>query len=366
VTPAQLADLVRAAARDVLRERGLDVAALPDDVGVTRRHGCGYGDYATSVALRTAGRAGRAPEELAGWLAEVLVTRPGVASAQAAGRGFVNLRLVTHVQGALVGQVLAAGAAYGTGDELAGREVGPALVGPGRTGPLPLGLARRAVVGDALGRVLAARGARPAHRPGAAPEDPVDAGSGAGPTVRVVCDGGPVDGRTDPVVTMDDLVAAVGADAARYALVRRPLGVALELDLGLLARRTEDNPVFGVQFAHAHLAATARHAAEVGLAPGDEYGLLDHPGEGELLGALGEFPAVLRTAAQRREPHRVARHLESLAGGCHRFHGACRVLPMGDEEITDVHRARLSLCLAARQVLATGLGLLAVTAPERM
>ena len=118
-------------------------------------------------------------------------------------------------------------------------------------------------------------------------------------------------------------------------------------------------------FVHAALDLEAQ-AAALGLEPGDAYGLLEHPREGDLIRTLGEFPAVVRTAAELREPHRIARYLESLAGAYHRFYDACRVLPMGDEQATDLHRARLALCVAARQVLANGLGLLGVSAPERM
>ncbi|MDT7575887.1 MAG: arginyl-tRNA synthetase, partial [Pseudonocardiales bacterium] len=103
-----------------------------------------------------------------------------------------------------------------------------------------------------------------------------------------------------------------------------------------------------------------------GLTAGTEFGLLVHPREGDLIRTLGEFPAAVRSAAELREPHRVARYLEALASAYHKFYDACRVLPMGDEEITELHRARLALCVAARQVLANGLAMLGVSAPERM
>jgi arginyl-tRNA synthetase len=94
--------------------------------------------------------------------------------------------------------------------------------------------------------------------------------------------------------------------------------------------------------------------------------LLSHEREGDLLGALGEFPRVVASAAELREPHRVARYLEELAGTYHRFYDACRVLPQGDEEATDLTRARLWLVEATRVVVANGLGLLGVSAPDRM
>ncbi|HXV93695.1 MAG TPA: DALR anticodon-binding domain-containing protein, partial [Pseudonocardia sp.] len=189
-----------------------------------------------------------------------------------------------------------------------------------------------------------------------------------GQMVNLVKDGQPVrmSKRAGNVVTMDDLVDAVGVDAARYSLVRSSVDSTLDIDLDLLVKRTNDNPVFYVQYAHARLVSLARNAAELGVEPGTEYGLLEHPREGDLVRTLGEFPAVVRTAAELREPHRVARYLESLAGAYHRFYDTCRVLPMGDEQVTELHRARLALSVAARQVLANGLGLLGVSAPERM
>ena len=547
VTPDRLADLVRATATEVLTTRGLDVAALPDDVGVERPRNPEHGDYATNVALRTAKRAGVPPRDLAGWLVEALTARDGIASAEVAGPGFINLRLAADAQGALVGEVLGAGQSYGTGDELAGRNVNLEFVSANPTGPIHLGGARWAAVGDALGRVLTARGAkvfreyyvndagtqvdrfaasllaaalgepvpedgyagayvgdiaaqivaaqpgvlerpdrlaafraaglelmladirrtlsafgtvfdlyfseqglhdsgavdavvarlkdsghlyhsdgawwlrsteqgddkdrpviksdgRPAYIAGdiayyadkrargfdtliymlgadhhgyiarlravaaASGDDPSVVEVLIGQMVSLVRDGEPLrmSKRAGTVLTLDDLVDAVGVDAARYALIRSSVDSVLEIDLDLWARRTSDNPVFYVQYAHARLSSLARGAAELGLEPGTAYGLLEHPREGDLIRTLGQFPAVVATAAELREPHRVARYLEVLSGTYHKFYDSCRVLPMGDEEPTDLHRARLALCVAARQVLANGLGLLGVSAPERM
>jgi arginyl-tRNA synthetase len=189
-----------------------------------------------------------------------------------------------------------------------------------------------------------------------------------GQLVNLVKDGQPVrmSKRAGTVVTMEDLVEAVGVDAARYSLIRSSVDSALDVDLDLLVKRSNDNPVFYVQYAHARLASLARNAADLGVEPGTEYGLLEHPREGDLIRTLGEFPEIVRAAAELREPHRVARYLEALASAYHKFYDSCRVLPMGDEEATELHRARLGLCVAARQVLANGLGLLGVSAPERM
>ncbi len=549
VNPDVLADLVRDVARDVLIRRDLDVSALPADAGVERPRNPDHGDYATNIALRTAKKAGVNPRELATWLAEELATRDGVASAEIAGPGFINLRLAAEAQGAIVGEVLAAGTGYGTGDELAGRNVNLEFVSANPTGPLHLGGTRWAAVGDALGRVLSARGAkvtreyyfndagaqidrfvgslvaaakgepapengyggdyiaeiaqrvvaaepgalelpdterdevfrrvgvgfmfteikqklgefrvefdvwfheqslhdsgavenavaalkekgslyeadgawwlrstdhgddkdrvviksdgRPAYIAGdiaylrdkrargfdlciymlgadhhgyvarlkaaaaAFGDDPAVVEVLIGQLVNLVKDGTPVrmSKRAGTVVTMDDLVGAVGVDAARYSLVRSSVDSGLDIDLDLLASRTSENPVFYVQYAHARLSSLARNAADLGITPGEDYGLLDHAREGDLIRTLGEFGDILRTAAELREPHRVARYLESLAGAYHKFYDSCRVLPQGDEEVSDLHRARLALCVAARTVLANGLALLGVDAPERM
>jgi len=547
VTPALLADLVRASAAAVLARRGLDAAALPDDVGTERPRNPEHGDYATNVALRTAKKAGVPPRDLATWLAEELAGKDGIASAEIAGPGFINLRLAAAAQGGILADVLAGGASYGHGDDYSGRNVNLEFVSANPTGPLHLGGTRWAAVGDALGRVLAARGAKvvreyyfndaggqidrfvrslvaaalgeptpedgyggayigeiaarvvaaepdalsspqrdeifrrvgvgmmfdeikaalhafgtdfdvwfheqslhdsgavtaaverlkaseklyfkdgawwlassaygddkdrpviksdgnPAYIAGdiayfldkrargfdlciymlgadhhgyisrlkaaaaALGDDPAVVEVLIGQMVNLVQDGGPVrmSKRAGTVVTMEDLVDAVGVDAARYSLIRSSVDSTLDVDIDLLRRRSNDNPVFYVQYAHARLASLARNAADLGVTPGTEYGLLEHPREGDLIRTLGEFPTVVASAAELREPHRVARYLEALASAYHKFYDACRVLPMGDEETTELHRARLALCDAARQVLANGLGMLGVSAPERM
>jgi arginyl-tRNA synthetase len=173
--------------------------------------------------------------------------------------------------------------------------------------------------------------------------------------------------RAGTVVTMEDLVEAVGVDAARYALIRSSHASPIDIDLELWSKRTSDNPVFYVQYAHARLASLARNAADLEISShGAQLGLLSHEREGELIRTLGEFPRIVASAAQLREPHRVARYLEQLAGDYHRFYDTCRVLPLGDEEPGPRHAARLALSEATRQVLANGLGLLGVSAPERM
>ncbi|MFX1759658.1 arginyl-tRNA synthetase [Rhodococcus gordoniae] len=173
--------------------------------------------------------------------------------------------------------------------------------------------------------------------------------------------------RAGTVITLDDLVEAIGVDAARYSLVRSSVDQSIDIDLELWASTTNENPVYYVQYAHARLSSIARNAADLGLSTeGADFSLLTHEREGDLIRTLGEYPRVLAKAAELREPHRVARYLEELAGTYHRFYDACRILPQGDEEAGPLHTARLALCAAARQVLANGLGLLGVGAPERM
>ncbi|MDT0164651.1 arginine--tRNA ligase [Actinotalea sp. AC32] len=192
-----------------------------------------------------------------------------------------------------------------------------------------------------------------------------------GQMVNLVKDGQPVrmSKRAGTVVTIDDLVDAVGVDAARYALARSSTDTTIDLDLDLLARASNDNPVHYVRYAHARTAAIGRNAAELGVRREDGFdpAQLDHPSENALLAAIGDFGRVVAQAAQLREPHRVARYLEELAAAYHKWYDQNRrVLPMGDEEVTDVHRTRLWLNDATRQVLANGLELLGVSAPERM
>jgi arginyl-tRNA synthetase len=172
--------------------------------------------------------------------------------------------------------------------------------------------------------------------------------------------------RTGNIITLLDLVEAVGIDAARYALVRNSLETNLDIDLDLWTKATTDNPVFYVQYAHARVSSILRNAADLGLEPSSHPDLLTHEKEGHLLRALAEFPRVVNAAMTLREPHRVARYLEDTAATYHRFYDTCRVLPMGDEEPNDLHRARLLLVAATRTVLANGLTLLGVSAPERM
>ena len=550
MTPAELAatllDLVRRAAG----ERASEVSA--DDVTLERPRNREHGDWASNVAMRLGKRLGMEPRGLATQLAAELATLEGVAAADVAGPGFLNITLDAAAAGALAKTIVEAGESYGHGDLYPGVRINLEFVSANPTGPIHLGGTRWAAVGDSLARLFQAQGADvtreyyfndhgaqidrfarsllAAHLGEPTPEDgyggayifdiaarveaayPGDLaslpreelqevfrsvgvelmfgdikaslhdfgvdfdvyfhedslhesgaveravarlrelghifeadgavwlrttefgddkdrvviksdGEGAyisgdlayylnkrergfernlimlgadhhgyvkrlmamtaafgdtpyvnleiliGQLVNLVKDGEAVrmSKRAGTVVTMEDLVDVVGVDAARYALVRSSADSQLDIDLDLLQKRTNDNPVFYVQYAHARTQAVARNAAAAGVTrEGFDASLLTHETESALLAALADFPRVVRQAAELREPHRVARYLEELAGSYHRWYDACRVLPFGDEEVTDLHRTRLWLNDATGQVLRNGLGLLGVSAPERM
>ena len=550
MTPADLAELLKNTAAAVLAEHGLDTSALPATVTVERPRNPEHGDYATNLALQLGKKVGANPRELAGWLATALAEQGGIASADVAGPGFVNLRIEASAQGVIVNNVLAAGPNYGDTEALNGQNINLEFVSANPTGPIHIGGTRWAAVGDALGRLLSTQGARvvreyyfndhgaqidrftnsliaaakgePAPEDGyagdyikeiaaqvlakepdalslpdaemretfraigvdlmftdikqslhdfgtdfdvythedsmhtsgrvdhaiaklreagsvyekdgavwlrttdfgddkdrvviksdgapayvaadiayyldkrergfdlciymlgadhhgyiarlnaiaaALGEDPATVEVLIGQMVNLVRDGQPVrmSKRAGTVITLDDLVEAIGVDAARYSLIRSSVDTPIDIDLALWSSASNENPVYYVQYAHARLAALARSAAELGLVPSAEHlELLTHEKEGTLIRNLGEFPRVLKTAAALREPHRVSRYLEDLAGDYHRFYDSCRVLPQGDEAPTDLHAARLALCQATRQVIANGLAILGVTAPERM
>jgi arginyl-tRNA synthetase len=550
VTPADLAELLKITAAAVLAEHELDAAALPATVTVERPRNPEHGEYATNLALQLGKKVGVNPRELAGWLAGALADAEGIASAEVAGPGFVNLRIAASAQGVIIDNVIDAGKNYGHSDELAGQKINLEFVSANPTGPIHIGGTRWAAVGDALGRLLTTQSAVvvreyyfndhgaqidrfansliAAAKGGPTPEDgyagsyiadivaqvlakapdalslPDDemretfraigvdlmfshikqslhdfgtdfdvythedsmhtsgrvdqaiaklrengniyekdgatwlrttefgddkdrvviksdgqpayiaadlayfldkrqrgfdlciymlgadhhgyiarlkAAAAAlgddpdtvevliGQMVNLVRDGQPVkmSKRAGTVITLDDLVEAIGVDAARYALIRSSVDTPIDIDLALWSSASSENPVYYVQYAHARLSALARNAAELGLVPDTSHlELLTHDKEGTLIRNIGEFPRVLKAAASLREPHRISRYLEDLAGDYHRFYDSCRVLPMGDEEPTELNTARLALCQATRQVIENGLTILGVTAPERM
>ncbi|MEB3934416.1 arginine--tRNA ligase [Mycobacterium ulcerans] len=550
MTPADLAELLKTTATAVLSEHALDTSALPQTVVVERPRNPEHGDYASNVALQLAKKVGANPRELAGWIVEALTKADGIASAEVAGPGFINLRLETSAQAKIVNAIIDAGSGFGHSELMAAHKVNLEFVSANPTGPIHIGGTRWAAVGDALGRLLSTQGAdvvreyyfndhgaqidrfansliaaakgeptpddgyagsyindiaarvlqkapdalnlpdaqmhetfreigvdlmfshikeslhefgtdfdvythedsmhstgrvdqavarlretgniyekdgatwlrsssfgddkdrvviksddKPAYIAGdlayyldkrergfdlciymlgadhhgyiarlkaaaaAFGEDPGTVEVLIGQMVNLVRDGQPVrmSKRTGTVITLDDLVEAIGVDAARYSLIRSSVDTPIDIDLALWSSASNENPVYYVQYAHARLSALARNAAELGLIPDtDHLELLSHEKEGVLLRTLGDFPRMLKAAASLREPHRVCRYLEDLAGDYHRFYDSCRVLPQGDEEPTQLHTARLALCQATRQAIANGLGILGVTAPERM
>ena len=280
---------------------------VPGSAIVERPGNEGHGDYATSVALQLAAPAGLAPRDLAGLVAARLRGRAGVAEVDVAGPGFLNVTVEAAARERVAVDIVAAGPAYG-----------------------------RTIDGHLLN-------------------------SDREPVITL--------GRTGAAVGMDDLIARIGRDAARYALARHSGSSPIVIDLGLWERADDDNPVYRVQYVAARTASILANAAVLGLRPtsrGVESARLTAPVAGALLGALAGFPRVVDSAAQLREPHRVVRYLEGTAADFHRFADSCRVLPMGDERPDEGHRARLLLVAATRVVFANGLGLLGVTAPERM
>ena len=175
--------------------------------------------------------------------------------------------------------------------------------------------------------------------------------------------------RAGTIITLEELIEKIGVDAARYTLSRYPTDTPLTLDVDVLKKHSNDNPVYYVQYAHARISALLRNAKDLGVSlemADFQEELLIHERENELAGAIAQFPQVVLTAAHVRGPHKVARYLEEIAGLYHRFYNDCRVLPMGEEKPAALHSSRALLCTATRQVLANGLNLLGVSAPERM
>ncbi|WP_300402632.1 arginine--tRNA ligase [Nocardioides sp.] len=194
-----------------------------------------------------------------------------------------------------------------------------------------------------------------------------------GQMVNLLQDGAPMrmSKRAGTVVTIDDLVGAIGVDASRYALARYSSDSPIDLDLGLWTSASNENPVYYVQYAHARTCRMIANATDLAMAlPGEGFdgSLLDHERDRALLRALADFPAVVSSAAELREPHRIARYLEDTASAFNKWYDTkeCRMLPQGDEPVTPTNEARLVLVHATNTVLANGLGLLGVSAPERM
>jgi arginyl-tRNA synthetase len=533
--------------------RGAFAGEVPASVRLERPKNRDHGDYATSIALQLAKAAGIAPQEVAKIIAADLTALDAITSVDIAGPGFINITLNRASQAELVRTILIAGDKYGHGNSLNGVSINLEFISANPTGPLHLGHTRWAAVGDALGRVLSAAGAkvtqefyindrgnqmdlfgasveaaalglaipengyqgeyigdlaktlvaqdksildltgearttefrerayklqlaqqqgvletfhthfdvwfseRTLHDSGAVEHgmdklrkqghvfeleaatwlrttdygDDKDrvliksdgsytyfssdtayyinkrergfdiciymlgadhhgyvgrlkataACAGDDPEYNVdvligqlvkIMEGGEevkLSKRAGTIITLEELVEKVGVDAARYTLIRYPVETSMVLDVDILKSNTNENPVYYVQYAHARIAGVLRNAAELNISSelaDFDPAQLSHDRENELLGSLAQFPRIVASAAELREPHRVARYLEELAGVYHGFYADCRVLPLGDEPVTSVHSARAALCAATKQTLNNGLQLLGVSAPERM
>lgn len=302
-------------------------APLPERITVRRPAHPGRGDYATNVALQLAAAAERSPLHIARILRPRLAAVPGIARVDIAGPGFLNITLHVLSHTELVRRVRTEGPVYG--DALKGLAV--TLVDDGEP--------RAAAVADAGNRMLRACGAV------------------EGSPERVVS-------RRPVGVGMAELLRTLGHDAARWALLRPPPEDAVDLDPAVHLVQRTGNPAFRVRYAHARSRALLRGGAELGVVPGD--GEYRHPAETELLGLLADQPRVVESAARNRAPDRLARQLERTADAFLRFHDECPALPMGDEKPSAAHGTRLALAEAAGTVLAGGLSLLGISAPEHL
>ena len=554
MNPETLAAALLAVLAPIAEERrpGVPLELAASDIVLERPRNRDHGDWSSNIAMRLAKPFGTNPRELAQQIADGLADVDGIASAEVAGPGFINIRLDAAAAGALAKVIVDAGAAYGSNDSQAGQSINIEFVSANPTGPLHIGHTRWAALGDAIARVLSASGATVAREYyindagvqmdrfaksvlAAAKGEPTPEGGYAGSYIgdlaarvraarpdllelpsdeqvdvtrelayeyqleeqkqslskfnvdfdvwfsertlhaknaqgvslvdqavdrlreqghvfdqegavwvrttdfgddkdRVIrrsngeytyfaadaayylnkgdrgfqdkiyllgadhhgyvhrlkaiagaagedpeknvevligqlvsIGGARLSKRAGNIIEMDDLREWLGTDALRYSLERSPADSPLALDPELLQKRTNDNPVFYVQYAHARTHNVARNAADSGV-DRSEFApeTLTHESEGALLGALQEFPRIVAFAAEVREPHRVARYLEELAGLYHRWYDNCRVIPQGDDPIETVHRTRLWLNDAAGQVFRNGLDLLGVSAPERM
>lgn len=551
------AAILRALSTAILAEQIPREITIPEQISLDRPKNREHGDYATSIALALAKPAGMNPRAIAEvirtHLLEDLEIKELITAVEIAGPGFINISLARAGQGEIIATILSAGENYGHGTALQGVPINLEFISANPTGPLHLGHTRWAAVGDALGRVLSAAGARvtrefyindrgnqmelfgasirAAAQGLAVPEDgyhgeyineiaaeiksghpefldlpqaqSLDAFRDTGYALQladqqrvlenfrthfdiwfsekslyesdffqhcldrlkeqghVFQEGGATWLRTtdfgddkdrvmiksdgafayfasdsayyiskrergfdiciymlgadhhgyvnrlkaiaacagdDPnynidvligqmvkimengeelklskragtIITLEELVEKVGIDAARYTLIRYPVDTPMVMDVDILRSRTNENPVYYVQYAHARICAVLRNATDLGIAFGLDQihpELLENDRERELIGALAEFPRVVSGAAQLREPHRIARYVEELAGIYHRFYADCRVLPLGDEKATALHSARSTLCSATARVIANSLALLGVSAPEKM
>jgi arginyl-tRNA synthetase len=326
VTPVELSRTVLRAVRRAVDEGELSVA-VPQRVVVAPPGPGGCGDYATNIALQLARPAGQPPARVAEILRQHLAGTDGLADVVVTGPGFINISLQSRSAAdsvaALTSEILAKGTAYGHSDALAGQVVELRI-------PYDV---RAEVLADALVRIVGSQGGRvevehrePHNlRPVPAPEDP----------------------------------APLGPDAARWALLHPAGHDRPRITADHLVQR-ESNPLFRVRYAYARTRALSRNASDLGFTA--EPGPL--PEATLLLAALADHPRILARAAEHRAPDRLARHLVTVADAALPLLAA--VLPRGDEKPSAAHRARLALAEAAGTVLAGGLSLLGIDAPEHL
>ncbi|GAA2411346.1 DALR anticodon-binding domain-containing protein [Streptomyces pulveraceus] len=330
MTPADLSRTVLHAVRRAVAEDALR-APVPARVRVERTRPGGRGEYACAVALHLAGPAALPARDVAAILRERVLQAPGIGDVEITGPGFLNFTLSAGAHGldALVRTVGARGTAYGHGDALAGTKVSF----------VPVEELRARVVTEAVERLLRSQGATAGER------------TAGGEALHVV-----------PVPGADlDLFDRLGNDAARWALLRAaPHDRPRDTGGGALLVQQEGNPLFRVRYAHARIHALGRNARQLGFGAAYEESV-DAPA---LAALLADHPAVLAAAARHREPDRVARQLEALAQAFFDFHDSASPLPVGDEKPSAAHRSRLAVAEAAGTVLAGGLSLLGISAPE--
>ncbi len=375
MTPVELSRTVLRALRHAVDVGELSVV-VPERVLVEPPRPGGHGDYATNVALQVARAAGRPPRQVAELLSPRIAAEPGIAGVDVTGPGFLNITLADAPAETLVREILRRGACYG--------HVHPDT---GETAQLHTPHELRAVVlADSVRRILRSQGVLVRVTCDAAP-DPrwvdllgvrVDAHGRPPrplPTLRPV----PAPAGSDPL--------RLGRDAARWALLHpaahdRPRIAPEQGGDDHLAQR-ETNPLFRVRYAHSRARALTRNAAQLGFtsAPGDTApratvpgaetapgaetvpGAETAPGE-QLLRHLTAHPRTLAAAARHHAPDRLARHLIGTADALLAYQHL--VLPLGDEKPSAAHRARLALAEAAGTVLAGGLSLLGISAPEHL
>ncbi|WP_105970715.1 ArgS-related anticodon-binding protein NrtL [Streptomyces geranii] len=347
MTPVELSRTVLCAVRHAVDAGELSVA-VPARAVVSVPGAGGTGDYATNIALQLARPAGRTPRYVAEVLRERISGAPGVRDVEITGPGFLNISLDSAAPAALVREIRTQGLRYGHSDALAGQVLELRL--PGRSEP------RADAVAEAVTRIVATQGGRVrvrVQRGGGEPQGTVDILIPDVPDVPDV-----LDLRTLPPAPADP--TPLGPDAARWALLHPAPHDRPRLGPEHLVQR-ESNPLFRVRYAYARTRALGRNAVDLGLTahPGD---LADVTAAHPLLATLADHPRLLLGAATHRAPDRLARHLVTVADATLAF--VPTVLPIGDEKPSAAHRARLALAEAAGTVLAGGLSLLGIDAPE--